>query len=222
MKLSAAIMAHPVRTQMAEELQQLLDRPTPIIYDKNPIPSKDPAQRWATGARAWAAHDPDADWHVVIQDDTIPATNLLAGLEQALQHVPNGHPASAYIGGNNTTRARAAAAKQAGETWIVIPRLIWGPAIILPTTTINDMLEWCTPRATKYATPQSNYDSLIAAYYLRARRTRGAWHTNPSLVSHRDAPSLVGHAPARDAINPAPGVDALRVDWSRIPHRSRR
>src|SRR5690625_4165865 len=80
-RLSASIMAHPVRQAAAEELQASLDRPTPIIYDTNPVPSDDRAQRWATGRAAWEAHDPTADAHIVLQDDALVSEDFLAGLE---------------------------------------------------------------------------------------------------------------------------------------------
>src|SRR5690625_7707426 len=91
-------MAHPVRQAEAEELQASLDRPVDIVYDENPVPSADPKQRWATGRRAWEAHDHDADWHMGIQDDAIAAPDLLAGLEKALDPLGSAGLVSAYPG----------------------------------------------------------------------------------------------------------------------------
>ena len=83
LRLSASIMAHPTRREFAEELQSQLDRPTPIIYDQEAIPSSDPRQRWKVGAECWATYEERADWHVVIQDDAAPCADMLAGLEWA-------------------------------------------------------------------------------------------------------------------------------------------
>src|SRR5690606_19690521 len=87
MRLSAAIMVYPVRQASAEQVQASLDRHVPIIYDENPVPSADKMQRWKVGRRCWEAADPDADWHLVLQDDVLVSQNLLAGLEQALQQL---------------------------------------------------------------------------------------------------------------------------------------
>src|SRR5690554_6655459 len=52
-KLSAVIMAHPVRKDSAERVRESLDRDVEIVYDEVAEPSKDPRQRWAVGKRAW-------------------------------------------------------------------------------------------------------------------------------------------------------------------------
>src|SRR5690554_28716 len=85
MKLSVSIMAHRQRQAEAEELQGWLGGDTRIAWDPQPKTSPDPRQRWVTGRLAWEMHDPTADWHMVIQDDAIPAQDLVAGLENALK-----------------------------------------------------------------------------------------------------------------------------------------
>src|SRR5690606_32431577 len=84
LRLSAAIMAHPIRKEQVKELQAMLDRPVPVAWGPNPEPSPDPQRRWATRRAAWELHDPTADWHLVIQDDAIVCQDFLAGLEAAL------------------------------------------------------------------------------------------------------------------------------------------
>src|SRR5699024_10684327 len=98
MKLSAAHMAHRRRRVEAERLQNALDRPVPSIYDTVREPSKDPAQRWATGRRAWEKYDPAADWHMVIQDDALVCDDLIAGLEVALNELGKEGLMSPYTG----------------------------------------------------------------------------------------------------------------------------
>lgn len=222
-KLSASIMAHPVRQAPAEQVQASLDRHAPIIYDENPVPSADKMQRWKVGRRAWEAHDPTADWHLVLQDDVLVAEDLLAGLEAALGHLGQVGVVSAYTGTGrpdqrNTLRALAHADSH-GRSWISTRSLNWGPAIILPTHVIPDMLTWCEGHIRQHEPPRSNYDYAIGAYARDILDYR-AWYTVPSLVEHRDLPSLVGHdtGPPRVAHRFHNG-SALDIDWTRTPPR---
>lgn len=217
MKLSAAIMAHPVRTEAAEQVQAALDRPVEIVYDTEPEPSRDPRRRWATGRRAWEAHDPGADWHLVLQDDIEVSADLLAGLEQALDVLGPEGLVSAYTGTGrpdqrNVRRALAVADRE-GHAWMCTRSLNWGPAILLPAETIPDMLRWCSHSSKSRA----NYDYRIGVWARDRMRWR-TWYTVPSLVEHRGLPSLVGHdiGPVRRAHRFHRG-SALDIDWSRTP-----
>src|SRR5690554_6703262 len=223
MKLSASIMAHPVRKEYAEELQRTLDRPIEIIYDANPVPSRNPMQRWATGRRAWEAHDPEADWHMVIQDDALACKDLIAGLEKALDVLGPDGLVSAYTGTGRpdqfTIRRKLRDAAARGESWIYTGLLYWGPAIIAPVYTIEDMLDWSEKYASLNKPPRSNYDYAIGAFYKYEMGWR-CWYTAPSLVDHRGLPSLVGHdtGPVRKAHNfLGEDGDALTVDWTKTP-----
>lgn len=215
-------MAHPVRCESAEEVQASLDRHVPIVYDENPVPSADKMQRWKVGRRCWEAHDPSADWHLVLQDDVIVSKDLLAGLAVALGHLGQVGVVSAYTGTGrpdqrNTLRALAHA-DQHGHSWISTRSLNWGPAVALPAHVIPDMLAWCEDHIARSKPPRSNYDYAIGTY---VRDVLGwcAWYTVPSLVEHRDLPSLVGHdnGPRRVAHRFHDG-SALDIDWTRTPH----
>src|SRR5690606_21305294 len=120
-KLSASIMAHRKRQAEAEELQASLDRDVPIVYDPEPEPSKDPAQRWITGRMAWEAHDPGADYHLVIQDDALACADLISGLEKALDVLGPKGLVCAYSGTGKPHQAhikRAIAhATDKGHSW---------------------------------------------------------------------------------------------------------
>lgn len=221
MRLSAAIMAHPVRAEHAERVQAALDRPVPIVYDENPVPSADKMQRWVTGRRCWESADSAADWHLVIQDDVLVSRNLLASLERALQQLGPEGLVSAYTGTGrpdqkNVIRALAHAEAK-GHSWMSTRSLNWGPAILLPRSVIPDMLEWCERHIRRNGPPRSNYDYAIGVY---ARDQLGwrTWYTVPSLVEHRGLPSLVGHdsGPVRVAHRFHDG-DALDIDWTRTP-----
>lgn len=216
MRVSAVIMAHRVRQAQAKELQALLDRDVPILYDSNPTPSEDPAQRWATGRACWEAHDPDADWHLVIQDDAVACTDLLAGLEKALDQLGPDGLVSAYTGTGRPDQTHVRRALQHAETkdhaWMSTRSLCWGVAIAAPVHTIPAMLRWCSARGRGHV----NYDMKIGRYYRDQLGWR-TWYTVPSLVDHRDGPSLVGHHGTRRHAHTMLTGSALLVDWARVP-----
>ena len=211
MRLSVSVMAHRVREDQVAELTASLDREVEVTWDKHAKPSSQPARRWATGRRAWEAHDPTATHHLVIQDDAVAVPDLIAGLEQALAYVPDGAVASAYLGTKrpmpNEIIALVGQARAEGASWIVGRSLNWGPAIIAPTASIPDMLEWAD-RQRGVA-----YDKRIGLYY-RDILKQATWYTWPSLVDHRQGPSICGHgSTGRHAHETAPG-SALDIDWS--------
>lgn len=223
MRLSAAIMAHPVREESALRVQAALDRDVPIIFDENPTPSSDPLQRWTTGRRCWEAHDPDADYHLVLQDDVSVSIGLLEGLENALTQLGPEGLMSAYTGTGrpdqkNVLRAHAHAAEH-GHTWMSTKSLNWGPAIIAPTSTIPEMLAWCEQWIPRKTPPASNYDKAIGLFY-RDQMGYRTWYTVPSLVQTGNLPSLIGHdyGDPRRAHSFYSG-DARHIDWSLVPYR---
>lgn len=223
MKLSVSIMAHPVRQEAAEYVQDKLGSKATIVYDTNPVPSADKKQRWANGRRAWEAADSSADYHMVIQDDVLAAGNLIAGLEKALDVLGPDGLVSAYTGTGRpdqfTIRRKLRDAAARGESWIYTGLLYWGPAIIAPVYTIEDMLDWSEKYAGLNKPPRSNYDYAIGAFYKYEMGWR-CWYTAPSLVDHRGLPSLVGHdtGPVRKAHNfIGEDGDALAVDWTKTP-----
>src|SRR5690554_6674895 len=147
-KLSAVIMAHPVRKDSAERVHASLDRDVEIVYDQVTQPSADPRQRWAVGRRCWQAADPSADWHLVIQDDALVCQDLLAGLEKALDVIGPEGLVSAYTGTGrpnqyNVRRAHRHA-QDKGHSWMPTKSLCWGVAILAPVPTIPDMVKWCS------------------------------------------------------------------------------
>lgn len=212
MRLSAAVMAHPIREVQVSEQAAWLDRDVPVVWASNPQPTSDPVARWVTGREAWQLYDPSADWHVVLQDDAVPCRDMLAGLELALDEVGDRGVVSAYTGTGrphqaNVTKALDDAVRK-DRSWMATWSLNWGVAIAAPTWTIPAMLEWCErpPMA------RTNYDMRIGLYYRDVMRWV-TWYTVPSLVDHADVPSLVSHGGNRFAHRVCDG-SALEVDWS--------
>jgi hypothetical protein len=175
---------------------------------------------WETGARAWrtvAARQ--ADWSMVIQDDTLVCCDLIAAMEAALTHVPEQVIVSPFVGMNQPRgyeQQIAAAVEQANEqgaSWIMTGALMWGVAICVPTATIPEMVAW-GDRMNRWR----SYDKRVGQFYKR--RHYRTWYTWPSLVDHRDVPSLLAHVnefhiPERVA-HKFIGEDtsALGLDWS--------
>lgn len=201
--LSAAIMAHPKRIEMVGELRAALDRDVPVVWDEV-------NDRHDTGIRSLEAFDAAADWHVVIQDDVEPAPDLLAGIEQALAHVPAECPVSFYIGRVRPFAAKVQRAVQAAGddvSWIVMDDIYWGPCLAIPTAVIPDISEWW------HRSQVTNYDRRLSRWFAHPSRRRPCWYSWPSLVDHRGDESLSGHVAVRRAHRFAPG-SATDFDWS--------
>lgn len=202
--MSCAVMAHPSREPLVNELLDDLDRPAPVVWDRI-------NDRHDTGIRALAAYDPAATHHMVIQDDVLPCRDLLAGTEQALSHVPVGHPVSLYIGRVRPFRTAVEQAVQHadGASWITMTGIYWGPAIVVPTAVIPDIVKWWE------TTRIQNYDRRLSTWF--ERRKLSCWYAWPSLVDHRDGLSLAHpKAAAGRHAHTFIGRDrsALDIDWS--------
>lgn len=200
-------MAHQKRAQFIPSLVERLGiTDADVIWDRK-------SNRWDTGKRAWAAIDRSADFGMVVQDDALVAKDLIAGLEIALDHLPERGVVSPYVGTRrpaaNAVERAVREARESDVSWIKMPSLNWGVAIILPTNIINRMIRWCDMQ--KY--PQ--YDRRVGRYAIDVERMN-TWCPWPSLVDHRDGESLVGHGQGRKA-HKFIGEDAsvLDLDWSK-------
>lgn len=225
MRITAAICAHPERESYARELSARLDREVPIVFDSNPVPSRDPMQRWLTHRRAWLAAveaDPNADGALVLQDDVQVPRDLIAGLEKVLEQLPaDRFIVSAYSGINRRSnlalRKAHRLADLKGHTLYRGSSLIWGPAVLAPVWSVPEMVESVEDHISRHAGVQANTDYAIGLHYRRALRVPTTY-TLPSLVQHRGLPSLVGHDrdPKRQALKfLGEGKSALDVDWTR-------
>lgn len=179
-RVSVAIMAHPRRADFVPELQAKLDRPAAVVWDDGSN------SRWGTGRRALAAYDPAATHHLVLQDDSVIPRNLVAGVEQMLAHAPQDVPVCLYVGKVRPYRemvteyvGRAAG----GASWLVMDRLNWGVAVILPTSMVEAVV------AAGDAQTIPNYDSRMSTFF--EAKGIDVWYPWPSLVDHRESPSLV-------------------------------
>lgn len=214
--ISVAMMAHPKRTELVEEIRAQLDRDVPVVWDER-------ESRWDTGKRAMLAYDPACTHHAVIQDDVIPCRDLFAGLALALRHVPAGVPVCGYVGRvrpyAQLVTCAAAEARARGASWLTMHTLNWGPLIVVPTDAIPEMVAY-----SDRLRDIPNYDRRLSRFWELQRQVP-TWYTWPSLVDHADGPSLVPGRIGTDRSKAAHtrvahtflGADqsALDVDWSR-------
>ena len=178
-RISFAVMAHPLRSDTALALGALLA--CPVVFD-------DGCLEITNGNRAWAAYDPDASWHCVIQDDALPIAGFTTQLQAALAIVPQQTCVSLYTGTGRPMprRIEAAVGKalRAGASWLSSESLHWGVGVAMPTSHIDDFLGW---------SPDDDppYDERIGMFW----RELGApiLYAQPSLVDHADGASLVLH-----------------------------
>ena len=209
MKLSVSIMAHPDREPLVNELSDRLDRLAPVYWDPEGPPKGDGERVWRVARGAWQLADPDADWHVMIQDDAWPCEDFLAGLERALEHVPPDATVCPYLGKGGATPFKwprmGAEADRRGASFVVSGSLMWGVAICLPVALIPDMIARAD---TMYRVP----DDMRVAGWTK-RRGGEVWYTWPSLVDHRPVPSITKHRAAdRRAVRHHSG-SALELSW---------
>lgn len=210
MRLSVAVMAHPARERHVAWLVDRLgiggDR---VAWDPHPAPSANPERRWATGEAAWNLFDPDADWHLVVQDDITACGHLPEALAKALDHVPTECAVSAYFGAVRPLPAEteriAREADRVGASWLRMRQVWWGQAIALPTGAIPGMVAWCRQRK------RWRYDTRIGEYVKR-RLKWDTWYMWPSLVDHAPMRSLIGNPDGRHAHRAHRG-SALGLAW---------
>lgn len=211
MKLSASIMGHPDRAGSVNDLNDALGDWAPISWDQEGPPSGNADRVWRNARSAWLMHDPAADWHVLIQDDAVVCRDFLAGLEQALEHVPQSNAiVSPYLGTGGMVGQKWASlggrADAAGASWVVAEKLMWGVCIAIPTRYIGEMIAFADRRV---GVP----DDMRVAGWVK-RTSREVWYTWPSLVDHRQVPSLTKHnAKERRALRHHT-ESAMKIDWS--------
>jgi hypothetical protein len=205
-RVSVAIMAHPRRAAFVPELQAKLDRESTVVWDDGSN------SRWGTGRRALLAYDPDATHHLVIQDDAVIPRDLAAGVEAALTHAPDNVPLCLYVGKVRPYRelvAEYVGRAAGGASWLVMDRLNWGVAVVVPVALIEAMVAACDAQTIP------NYDSRMSAYF--EANDIPVWYPWPSLVDHRESPSLVpGRGHSGRVAHKFIGADAsaLDIDYS--------
>lgn len=183
MRISYAVMAHPKRARAAVLLSDVLGG-CPIAVDDVGYGET------VNGDRAWAAYNPDAEWHVVMQDDAVPVPQITDRVRAALTYAPRGL-VSLYTGTGRPKSVQAAVgraiarADENGTAWLAHPKLLWGVAVAMPTALIPGFLAW----GERVHAP---YDQRLSMFGYTHLPTF-AMYTWPSLVDHADGPTLLDH-----------------------------
>jgi hypothetical protein len=202
-------MAHPDRAEQVAELLDHLGRPVRVHYDTEGPASGNADRVWRTARGGWLMHDPDADYHLLLQDDAVVCQHLLTGLEVALEHVPPGAVVSPYLGRGGATphrwRTMAADANRLGASWVVSSKLMWGVGIALPVSRIAEMIDMVDRWV--HVT-----DDMRVAGWAEKTRTE-VWYTWPSLIDHRPVPSLTKHHAKERRAERHHMASALDLDW---------
>jgi hypothetical protein len=213
--ISVAIMAHRKRELWVPDLERQLPG-VQTVWDVR-------SDRWDTGSRALMAHDKDAEWHMVVQDDALLPPDFFEGVKRMLKFVPAYHPVGLYYGSvrprEHETRSLIARAEQENAPFIVHNGPWWGVGIILPTCQIRDVVKWGDEESRI-----PNYDRRIARYY--AYHQIPCYYPQPSLIEHRHGPENPSLVPGRFSLNRRAWrfvgpQSALSVDWSGEPVRSK-
>jgi hypothetical protein len=208
-RLSASVMAHPDRGEQVTALVAALDRPVTVYWDSEGKPSGNGDRVWRTARGGWSVADPDSDWHVLLQDDALPCADFLAGLERALEYVPQNAVVSPYLGtGRNVPirwEAMARTADTVGASWVRSRKLMWGVCIALPTRLIPEMIDYADRKA---GVPD---DMRVAGW--AERFDHDVWYTWPSLVDHLPIPSLTKHKANERRARRHHQDSALLVNW---------
>lgn len=203
-------MAHPDRADQVADLRAVLGRHVPISWDDEGKASGNADRVWRNARRGWLMHDPAADFHALIQDDALPCSDFLAGLERAIEHVPDDAVISPYLGMGRTVpirwEAMGNAADKVGASWVRTGKLMWGVTIILPVKLIGEMVDWADRRG---GIPD---DMRVAGW--QDRRGGEVWYTWPSLVDHAPVPSLTKHRAVDRRARTHHGGSALDLLWS--------
>ena len=207
-ELSVAIMAHRKRADWVPLLEEQVPQ-AQVVWDTK-------SDRWDTGARSLLAYDPDAEWHMVIQDDSLLPPDFYEGVRRMLKFVEPERPVGLYYGRvrprSLDTENLVRRAQRENASFIVHNGPWWGVGIVLPTKHIRDIVMWGDAHP---GIP--NYDRRISRWY--SEKQIPCYYTVPSLIEHRteNNPSLV---PGRTGQNRRAWQfvgpqSALDVDWSR-------
>lgn len=218
-----ALWAHPVRSAWATELQASLDRPVDIIYDTNPVPSKDPQQRWAVCRRVLEHAASQGQQYVGwIQDDALVCRDYTAAVSAALGAAGSEILLSPYTGAGRPNQENVRRAIRHAELnhtpWLSTTSLNWGVSVVFPTRLVEDVLRIGSRSQFRYAPSDYRVGVVLRD---RVAPTMRSWYLHPSLCEHRDEASLVGHdKPGQARIAHrfiGTGSSGLDVDFATLP-----
>lgn len=185
-KLSITVMAHPSRERFFPYLSEKLGNPPFCVDQNNNI--------IANSRASWLKYDPQADFHLVVQDDAIIIDNFRERAkafieEQEARRVREGRPAQGYNFFLKQDRHGTPLWPQDGAYTDKVTR--GGVAICLPVKCIPAMIA-------EFDRQRSRHDDDRISEYVKRAGMRILFPV-PSLIGHRgDIPSVAGNTQSLD------------------------
>lgn len=178
MAYSAAIQAHPKRSEFIPYLRQTLGD-VPVAWDQK-------HSVWDTWKRAAELHDPAADYHLVVQDDAQFCRRFTDRLDKVLTKDFDAYCLFFRFKGRRTHAEFNEAARQGKASGgFAFPRMQFCVATVLRTSILPDLLAYCDT----IGGPEQEDDLRISRYLNREGIE--VFYPLPSLVNHRIGPSVI-------------------------------
>ncbi|WP_406126655.1 hypothetical protein OHQ89_32985 [Streptomyces canus] len=185
MRLSIAVMTHPRRARAAERLaDRFRDQAAQVVLDPEP---DGPPSALRAARRAWAAADPEATHHLVLQDDALPVAGCLDRLASLVAAEPDAAFSLHAEWGSMTSHAIRLAAVLGHTLAPVVDDYIPCVALVLPVEAALGFEEYARTKVAEDAP-----DDVAMLDYLADRNIR-ALIPVANLVDHHEALSLVGN-----------------------------
>jgi hypothetical protein len=181
--LSTVVMTHPSRRAGAARVAAAYGSGSTIVLDPEPDAAPSTLR---TSRAAWAAADPDATHHLVLQDDIELVPGFADHVRQAVAHLPQAGLAFFTEWGSRTADMLRVAAIT-GMTWTeCVDRYIPTQAVVLPTALARSFAIYAADLP-----PDTPDDNALMAH-LRSHDVPALVKVS-NLVEHLDLPSTVGN-----------------------------
>ncbi len=140
---------------------------------------------WENCKRAWKMRDPNADYHLVLQDDAIICDNLIERIEELIKKTPGDYAYQLFFMGELAIRVEEKT-KAEKDGFIIRKNLNSGVAIMLPTNQIERIMSLAEHNNT-------NIDDANIGYALNQISMKVIYPV-PCFINHRsckETPTLI-------------------------------
>lgn len=174
MKISVSVMAHEKRAHFFEYLKSKLGD-VPFSVDKD---GPENIGIWENCKRAWRMHDPNAEYHIVVQDDMILGRDFLKRAEALMTQ---DYIYNFYMSKRPKYKNIVEHAMRTKKGFIILPNLCHEACWGMRVSRIEDMIKFCDALG---ATNDRQINTYIRSHKLPV------YFPIPSYASHRAEPSL--------------------------------
>lgn len=172
-------MCHEARAGWFPYLKEKLGD-VPFLIDKGTPGDSENLGVWGNCKRSWLVYDPEAEWHFVLQDDSVICSDFFKRIDALLDTIgEQDFIISLYAGGRY--RNKIANAIRRGCPYVIGNSILNENALGMRTKYVKEMVEYCDSR-----------DAVSDRYIQTYGRRRGLliYSPLPSLINHRPDPSL--------------------------------